>query len=118
MNIKEIIIASYFRAFKFSGFASRKEYAIFLSFNLTSYLLALFLPKNLVFLDASIKIFLAYFFSAIALSTIIPLLALGARRLHDIGRSGWWQLLLMIPFINLCLVLVMLFVPSKINDAV
>ena len=28
------------------------------------------------------------------LATIIPSLALGARRLHDIGKSGWWQLLL------------------------
>tara|TARA_B110000444_G_C18606578_1_gene485618 strand:- start:71 stop:727 length:657 start_codon:yes stop_codon:yes gene_type:complete len=25
--------------------------------------------------------------------TLLPLLALGARRLHDTGRSGWWQLL-------------------------
>lgn len=27
------------------------------------------------------------------LATIVPSLALGARRLHDIGRTGWWQLL-------------------------
>ena len=27
------------------------------------------------------------------LATFIPGLALGARRLHDIGKSGWWQLL-------------------------
>ncbi|RYF53877.1 MAG: DUF805 domain-containing protein, partial [Comamonadaceae bacterium] len=24
-----------------------------------------------------------------------PELAVGTRRLHDIGRSGWWQLLLL-----------------------
>jgi uncharacterized membrane protein YhaH (DUF805 family) len=28
-----------------------------------------------------------------SLATFIPGLALGARRLHDIGKSGWWQLL-------------------------
>ena len=27
------------------------------------------------------------------LGTLIPSLALGARRLHDINKSGWWQLL-------------------------
>ena len=27
------------------------------------------------------------------LGTLIPSLALGARRLHDINRSGWWQLM-------------------------
>lgn len=26
------------------------------------------------------------------LVTVVPSLALGARRLHDTGRSGWWQL--------------------------
>ena len=27
------------------------------------------------------------------LATLIPSITLGARRLHDINRSGWWQLL-------------------------
>jgi uncharacterized membrane protein YhaH (DUF805 family) len=27
------------------------------------------------------------------LGTLIPSLALGARRLHDINRTGWWQLM-------------------------
>ena len=31
--------------------------------------------------------------SLFGLAIIIPGLALGARRLHDIGKSGWWQLL-------------------------
>jgi uncharacterized membrane protein YhaH (DUF805 family) len=29
---------------------------------------------------------------------LLPLLAAGARRLHDTGRSGWWQLLAVVPF--------------------
>ena len=29
------------------------------------------------------------------LATLIPSLALGARRLHDINRSGWWQLIVL-----------------------
>ena len=28
-----------------------------------------------------------------SLATLIPSLSVGARRLHDIGRSGWWQLI-------------------------
>ncbi|MFG2818591.1 DUF805 domain-containing protein [Kitasatospora sp. NPDC048365] len=27
------------------------------------------------------------------LAVLLPSLAVGARRLHDTGRSGWWQLL-------------------------
>jgi uncharacterized membrane protein YhaH (DUF805 family) len=34
------------------------------------------------------------------LATLIPYLAVGARRLHDTDRSGWWQLLHFIPIIG------------------
>ena len=30
------------------------------------------------------------------LATLIPSMAVGARRLHDINRSGWWQLMWLI----------------------
>ena len=33
--------------------------------------------------------------SLLNLALLIPSLAVGARRLHDIGRSGWWQLLML-----------------------
>lgn len=33
-----------------------------------------------------------------ALAVLIPSLAVGIRRLHDIGRSGWWVLIVLIPF--------------------
>ena len=36
----------------------------------------------------------------LSVALIIPSLSVGARRLHDIGRSGWWQLLVLIPFIG------------------
>lgn len=32
------------------------------------------------------------------LAVLIPSLAIGARRLHDIGKSGWMQLVALIPF--------------------
>jgi uncharacterized membrane protein YhaH (DUF805 family) len=30
--------------------------------------------------------------------TLLPMIAVGARRLHDTNRSGWWQLLALVPF--------------------
>ena len=30
-------------------------------------------------------------------ATLLPFLAAGSRRLHDIGKSGWWQLFLLVP---------------------
>lgn len=38
------------------------------------------------------------------LATLIPSLAVGARRLHDIGKSGWFQLLALVPIANLYLI--------------
>lgn len=32
-------------------------------------------------------------YGIVALALVLPVLAVGARRLHDIGRTGWWQLL-------------------------
>ena len=31
----------------------------------------------------------------VSLALLLPALAVGARRLHDVGRSGWWQLLVL-----------------------
>ncbi len=35
--------------------------------------------------------------SVFLVAVLLPLLAVGARRLHDIGKSGWWQLFLLVP---------------------
>jgi len=36
----------------------------------------------------------------VALGTLLPYLAVSARRLHDIDRSGWWQLIGFIPLVG------------------
>lgn len=38
--------------------------------------------------------------SLYGLAVILPSLAVGARRLHDTGRSGWWLLIWLIPIIG------------------
>lgn len=35
-----------------------------------------------------------------ALATLLPSLAVGARRLHDTNRSGWLQLIVLIPVLG------------------
>lgn len=36
----------------------------------------------------------------VSLGTLLPFLAVAARRLHDMGRSGWWQLVGFIPLLG------------------
>lgn len=47
----------------------------------------------------------ALFSGLFALAVFLPTLAVAARRLHDTGRSGWWQLLWLIPVLGQLLVL-------------
>lgn len=36
----------------------------------------------------------------VALAHLIPTITVGVRRLHDIGRSGWWLLIVLLPLIG------------------
>jgi uncharacterized membrane protein YhaH (DUF805 family) len=73
----------------FSGRASRPEYWWF------------FLFEILVIIATSM---VSDTLSAIAgVVVLIPGLAVSIRRLHDVGRSGWFMLLGLIPLLNLIL---------------
>lgn len=41
-----------------------------------------------------------------ALAVLVPNLAVGVRRLHDTGRSGWWLLIGIIPLIGAIVLIV------------
>ena len=47
------------------------------------------------------------------LATIVPSLALTARRLHDVNLSGWFILLGLVPFLGGIALLVLTILPSK-----
>lgn len=47
-----------------------------------------------------------------SLAIFLPSLAVFARRMHDIGRSGWAWLWCLIPFVGVIIVLVFLVSPS------
>ena len=42
------------------------------------------------------------------LALLVPTLAVGARRLHDTGRSGWWLLIGLIPIVGWIILIVFL----------
>jgi uncharacterized membrane protein YhaH (DUF805 family) len=47
------------------------------------------------------------------LATIVPSIAITARRLHDTDRSGWWQLLYFIPLLGAVVMLVFMVLDSQ-----
>ncbi len=48
-----------------------------------------------------------------ALALVLPAVAVGARRLHDIGRSGWWLLVALVPLIGGLVLLYWTVLPSQ-----
>lgn len=44
--------------------------------------------------------------SIISLALLVPNLAVGARRLHDINKSGWFQLLWLVPVVGWIILIV------------
>lgn len=47
-----------------------------------------------------------------SLATLIPTLSAGARRLHDIDKSGWWQILPLAPIVLLAVGFIMTLAPG------
>ncbi len=76
----------------FSGRASRKDYWGFVLINLLVGLVIGLVEVILGMDDGFIS-------SIYSLAVICPSLALCARRLHDTGISGWWQLGLIVPLL-------------------
>ena len=85
----------------FSGRSHRKEYLLFVLFVVVVFIALTIVDDLLGTYDAETGWgLLSGLFS---LATLVPYLALNSRRLHDIGKSGWLQLLFLIPLVGLIL---------------
>jgi uncharacterized membrane protein YhaH (DUF805 family) len=92
----------------FSGRARRKEYWMFVVFNvIISVILSLL--QSLI----HIQPFLTSLYS---LAVLLPSLAVSIRRLHDTGRTGWWVLIALIPIIGSIILIVFMCLDSQEGD--
>ena len=74
----------------FSGRASRSEFWWFALFGLIGGVVTAVIDVMILGYSAEAYGPINIIFTVI---TFLPYLAVGARRLHDINRSGWWQLI-------------------------
>ena len=88
----------------FDGRAKRSEYWLFM---LIHVIISIILGLIPLVLDWFLVVEVVYF-----LALLVPVLAVGARRLHDSGKSGWLQLILLIPLIGWIIVIILMALPS------
>jgi uncharacterized membrane protein YhaH (DUF805 family) len=79
---------------EFSGRARRKEYWMFVLINLIVGLVLNYVS--------------AFLYGIYSLAVLVPSIAVGVRRLHDIGKTGWLLLIAIIPVLGWILLLVWL----------
>lgn len=84
---------------EFSGRSTRKEYWMY-------YLIYFLIYIVLAVIDGIVGVMI--FTSIFSLALMIPSVSITARRLHDTGRSGWWQLILFVPLIGLIVMIIFL----------
>ena len=82
----------------FEGRARRSEYWYFFLFNIIASFLTGILDFSLGTFDEASEIGLLG--TVYSLGVLVPSIAVGVRRMHDVGKSGWF---LLIPIYNLIL---------------
>lgn len=99
MSFQRAILVCLTKYAQFHGRASRAEFWWFALFIILVTAALTYLHENLG--------------SIFGIATLLPFLAAGARRLHDSGRSGWWQLFLLVPVAGIILVGILWALPSE-----
>ena len=85
LNLPEAVKVCFKKYFNFKDRASRSEYWYFALFGVIVYAIGI----GMIFISYK----LIWLLAVISIALIIPFIAVTARRLHDINKSGWFQLL-------------------------
>lgn len=102
---------------KFDGRATRTEFWCFQLFGFLAELVAIVLvgvlasaggDKDGVGVGGVIAL-------VVILALVIPYISVTIRRLHDTGRSGWWSLINLVPYIGFVIVFVLCALESEPN---
>lgn len=110
MSFTEAIKSVFSKYVGFSGRARRAEYWYFVLFNVVVSLVLGFIDRNVFGADINILT------SIWSIGVLLPSLAVTFRRLHDVGKSGWYYLFILIPLVGPILLIVWLATDSKPGD--
>ena len=113
MNFTDAIRACFTKYADFNGRAKRPEYWWFVLFLFVAQILLIVVSFLMVII---LNVFSGFLIQLFSLATIFPSLAAGSRRLHDMNKSGWMQLLWLIPILGWIYLIYLLAQPSDAGD--
>ena len=95
MNMKEAVVLGYRKSFQKRGRASRSEFWYFFLWYAILEVINPLLRRGLMASARAghpslVLLVAAMVFSVFVILSAYPLVAVQIRRLHDVGRSGWW----------------------------
>lgn len=99
MNFVDAIKSGFSNYVGFSGRAPRSAYWYWVLFVVLASIVLSVISEDLA--------------SIFSLAVLLPGIAVGARRLHDIGKTGWWQLLGLIPLLGWAVLIYWAVQPSE-----
>ena len=86
MNLQQSVKTCFSKYVDFSGRASRPEYWWFVLAYIIMAVVSGFINR--------------YLYVLVILAFLLPLVAVGVRRLHDVGKSGWWLFISLVPVVG------------------
>ena len=95
--------------------ARRTEFWMFYLFSVIIYVFAMIWDRllGLSFNLYGESLGFGWIYTIVGLFLFIPGLAVCVRRLHDVGKSGWWYFIGFVPFVGAILLLVWLCTDSR-----
>lgn len=97
MSFTEAVTSVFTNYANFNGRARRSEYWYFTLFNII---------VSSIISVVSTNIGLPILATIWSLAVLIPGLAVVVRRLHDIGKSGWWYFIVLVPCVGAIMMIV------------
>ena len=91
MTFQESVQVCFSKYADFGGRATRSEYWWFILF--------------IVLVSVATSLVSDTLAALFSLATLLPSIAAAARRLHDTNRSGWWQLIVLVPVVGLVILI-------------
>ena len=97
----------------FAGRARRKEYWFFVLFNI---IISIVLAVVDTMVGTQTGMGIGILSTVYSLAVLIPAIAVSVRRMHDINKSGWWVLIVFVPFVGWLILLIMALIAGTTGD--